>query len=147
MHASPPARPCAAATARPPIAPTAIFLLFRQFNIRGDGDDVFFAIDFQAYHEVQSCGMLHGAAHLPDPSPNSNPNPTKDAPAYFAIMETRLRKFNYRLHWAKGVAISDGAYLSKQYKAGTWQALEMLRKKLDPTSKFTNEHMIRWFGS
>jgi len=92
-----------------------------QFNIRGDGDDVFFAIDFQAYHE--------------------------DAPAYFAIMETRLRKFNYRLHWAKGVAISDGAYLSKQYKAGTWQALEMLRKKLDPTSKFTNEHMIRWFGS
>ena len=91
--------------------------------------------------------MLHGAAHLPNSNPNPNPNPTKDALAYFAIMEARLRKFNYRLHWAKGVAISDGAYLSKQYKAGTWPALEMLRKELDPTSKFTNEHMVRWFGS
>mmetsp|Transcript_60775 Transcript_60775/g.100949 ORF Transcript_60775/g.100949 Transcript_60775/m.100949 type:complete len:1477 (-) Transcript_60775:181-4611(-) len=99
-----------------------------QFNInkgqadscKGSEEDCFFCIDFQAYSE--------------------------DAYEYFKRMEERLQKFNYRVHWAKGVADTESAYLRAQFPVETWQTLRKLREELDPSKMFDNPHMARWFG-
>ena len=83
------------------------------------GQDTF-AIDFQSFHE--------------------------EAPEYFGMLERALRKFDYRMHWAKGVALADGEYMSKRFPAGVWRALMIRARELDPSGKFMNYHTERWFG-
>ena len=84
------------------------------------GQDTF-AIDFQAFHA--------------------------EAPEYFGMLERRLSKFQYRMHWAKGVVVANGEYMKRRFPAGTWRALLNMARKHDPTGKFMNEHTERWFAS
>jgi hypothetical protein len=83
------------------------------------GQDTF-AVDFQAFHA--------------------------EAPKYFGMLERRLRKFNYRMHWAKGVAVADGAYMMRRFPAGTWRGMINRAHALDPNGKFMNAHTNRWFA-
>jgi len=79
-------------------------------------DDCFFCMDFQAFNN--------------------------DAYEYFKRMEERLRKFDYRVHWAKGVAVTDGAHIRAQFPVETCQALRKLWEELDPSKKFDNPHLM-----
>mgnify|MGYP001802230558 CR=1 FL=1 len=63
---------------------------------------------------------------------------------YFGALEEHLRPFNFRLHWAKGCITSTGKDVRHLYSR--WDEFTAKMKEMDPTGKFYNDHLDRWFG-